>query len=264
MTDNRSSQNISQTLARGLKVLSAFTDVPVRSLSDICAATGLSRQIAQRLVNTLMVEGYLTRASGSRRYQLDLETIYLSTSARQASLPRVHALPLMIDIARNTGETVNLNLLDRRRWMALCVESVDGTEKTRYNMRLGLAGHLHAGASRKVILAYMTAEERSAAFEMHGRPRLTSATTTDEERLDEELEKIQGQGWAVTTGESQTGFVGCAAPLFTPGSKTILGSLSVIGSPARLDQPRQQAIVEQLLDAAAAVERALPNEPREG
>lgn len=251
------SANVSQTLARGLQVLSCFVDQTTLSLSEISAATGISRQVAQRLVNTLLAEGYLTRDPGSKRLQPSIETIHLSSSARNAMVPRLHALPHMIDIARATQETVNLSVLDRRHWLALCVESVDGADKARYNMRLGTSGHLHVGASRKVILAWMTEEERSLALAHHGLPMVGPNAVVDIPALESELARIRADGWAVTFGESQPGATGCSVPVFAGGSGPIHGSLSVIGAHQRMTEDKRTAVLAQLQDAQAAIHRSL-------
>lgn len=249
-------------MARGLDVLACFKAQPTLSLAEITARTALARPVAQRLVNTLVDAGYLMRAPSSRRYQVALECIYLSTSARRAMEPRIHALPLMIDIARDTGETVNLNLLDRRNWMALCVESVDGAEKARYNMNLGSPGHLHAGASRKVILAYLSDADRAAALARHGIPRVGPNTVRDEATLLDQLAEIREQGWAVTMAESQAGeVIGCAVPILMRTGDRVIGSLSVIGPASRLDADKQRHVVELLLQAAAAVPDSITADP---
>lgn len=239
--------NTAQTLARGLRVLSCFRDQSEMSVSEVAAAAGLGRQITQRLVNTLVEEGYLIRDERTSRYRLGLETIRLSRQALGGINLRTLAMPYMADLARTSGMTVNLNVLDEHNMTVLCVESVDGGDRIRYNMHPGSYGALHVGASRKIILAYLPQSEIDRVLD-----RVHSLNQDGRETLKKELAVFRSQGWAVTQGESQARAIGCAVPLFGPGGRPA-GSLSALGQVSQIGEAKVHAVIDDLVMVARQI-----------
>ena len=211
------------------------------SIAELAAATGIGRQITHRLVNTLVEAGYVVRDERSARYRLGLEAIYLAHQAVDNIALRTLAMPFMTDLARTSGMTINLNVFDRLNHTVLCVESVDGADKARYNMHAGSQGALHVGASRKVILACLTDDEVTRTLD-------AVATFTDEDRarVRKELATIREQGFAITRGESVARGVGCAVALFEPRSQTF-GSLSALGQVSQVTDAQIQSVTDDLV-----------------
>lgn len=251
--------NQSFTLAKGLAVLNCFIDESDLSMSEIVTKSALNKSVVQRLINTLLVAGYLRQDKRTRRYYLGLDLITLGASARRSMRLRQLALPFMSDIARETGAVINLNLLDRTRWLAVCVESIDGAERIRYSMNLGERGFLHAGATRKVIMAFLPEDERQKVVDLHGLPMLSPSTCTQAKELEKQLEVIRGQGWSVTYGESDASTPpasACAVPLLSESSYP-LGSLGAIGPAHRMSPENIENIKGMLLAAGSAIQTGI-------
>src|SRR3546814_1525495 len=106
------SKDYMQSLARGLAVIRTFrSDSRSLSVGEVATRTGLSRAAARRCLLTLVAEGYAftdgrTFSLGPK--VLELGYAYLSSM----DLPEL-ARPLMEDIARRTGFSCSISVLDR-------------------------------------------------------------------------------------------------------------------------------------------------------
>ena len=100
-----------QSLERGLAVIRAFdADHSKLTLSEVAAATGLSRAAARRFLHTLVHLGYMRSAGGRfelRPKILELGYAYLSS----LTLPEV-ALPHLEELVAEVHESSSVSELD--------------------------------------------------------------------------------------------------------------------------------------------------------
>src|SRR5579862_4318011 len=100
-----------QSLDRGLSVIRAFdADHPQLTLSEVAAATGLSRAAARRFLHTLVHLGYMRSSGGRfelRPKILELGYAYLSS----LTLPEV-AMPHLEELVEQVRESSSVSELD--------------------------------------------------------------------------------------------------------------------------------------------------------
>ena len=85
---------ISQSLERGLAILSAFTSTrPLLGVSELAREVGLSRSSAHRYIATLATLGYLEQDRATRRYRLGPRVLDLGFSAINSMELRQIAAP---------------------------------------------------------------------------------------------------------------------------------------------------------------------------
>ncbi|MBC5763992.1 IclR family transcriptional regulator [Ramlibacter sp. GTP1] len=107
-------RQFSMNLARGLEVLRAFTATePMLGNREIADRTGLPKPTVSRLTYTLTLLGYLTRDPGLQKYRLGSGVLSLGHPLLASMPVRQVARPLMEQLARRTGCTVNLGMRDR-------------------------------------------------------------------------------------------------------------------------------------------------------
>lgn len=112
-TGEERSAGFSQSLARGLAVLDAFTG-PRESLgiADIAREVGFTKSTTHRYVNTLSTLGYLHQDKESRKYRLGSRAVEIGFAALNSiELTRVAAGPLQ-RLADEAGFTVSMAVLD--------------------------------------------------------------------------------------------------------------------------------------------------------
>jgi DNA-binding IclR family transcriptional regulator len=115
--------------------------------------------------------------------------------------------------------------------------------------RLGRPSIGHATAVGKVLLAFTAAEPGIL-------DALTERTITDPERLSAELAAVREQGWAEAEGEREPDLNALAAPVLGRGGE-LAAILGLQGPAARFTAVRRAEVLPRLLEAAAALSRAL-------
>ena len=87
-----------------------------------------------------------------------------------------------------------------RSYYGVCLVRELGPSRLHYAIREGEELPLLAGAGGKVLLAYASKEFRDEVF-AQGLERVTPATIVKREQLQEELDTIRKQGYAISNGE---------------------------------------------------------------
>jgi DNA-binding IclR family transcriptional regulator len=208
----------SQTLARGINILSALRDAPEGlSVAELVRALGLPRSILTRLLTTLDEARYVER-TGSRSYRLGPELIALGKAVR-ADLRDVAATVLR-GLAEKLNATVVLVVRDGDHAVVISVVEPMNTD-LRLSFRLGSRHLLHQGAEGMAILA--------------GNLPLPGERT--------EVTEARRSGYAVSAGEILAGTWGLAVPVaLVPGAATM--SVGVICAQA-LDEAETAALVAE-------------------
>src|SRR3954470_15428960 len=118
-------------LQNGIAVLRAFTvDEPVQGVSEIAAKVGLHKSTVSRILATLELEGLVERDPTTRRFRLGLGVIGLAGPLLADLDVRRIAYPVLLDLARRTGETAALMLWDGGE--SVCVEQVPSSHQVKH------------------------------------------------------------------------------------------------------------------------------------
>jgi DNA-binding IclR family transcriptional regulator len=113
----------------------------------------------------------------------------------------------------------------------------------------------HATATGKVLLAHMDGEVIGGVLRQP-LVRLTSATVGDMGLLHAQLEQIRQQGYAITAGELEPGFVAVAAPVYDR-ERRAAAAISIGGSSLRLTPEHLPQIAALVQMAARQISRQL-------
>lgn len=231
------------TLERGLDVLLTFIAQPVSSVPEVAARTGMSKSATYRIVRSLKDRGFLSN-TGSGNYRPGPRVLQLAEAARQAVIDV--ARPKMRELSQLTGETVLLTTLAGDQ--ALAVAQVSAPQPIRLTFETGVARPLHAGASAKVLFAFLDGRQRERILARGGFDRRTENTVTDPQLLSQQLDQIRGQGWAMSTEEYETHVRAIAAPVFD--AEGGVWGLSVVGPVFRLTDDLVGRTIAVVLAAA--------------
>ena len=175
--DLTADRQFSMNLARGMEVLRAFTATdPMLGNREISDRTGLPKPTVSRLTYTLTLLGYLTRDVGLQKYRLGTGVLSLGHPLLASMHVRQAARPLMEQLARKTGCTVNLGMRDRSNVVYIETVRTDtgnvflpdiGSTRPLLAAAIGRALILAcAPAERKAILNHLKVQDR-ALFEQH-------------------------------------------------------------------------------------------------
>jgi len=211
-----SSPAFSQSLERGLTILSSFTENnPVLGVADLARAVGLNKSTTHRYVATLAKLGYVQQDPQTKRYSLGPRVVDLGFAAiNSMEITRVAASYLQA-LSDETGYTVSMSVLDGPD-----IVYVDRRRSGRASsFAMGL--HLHVGSRLpayctsmgKVLLAFCEPAELRTLLDRTDLARRGPKTITAREQLMAALARVRHSGIAVNDEELAAGLRSVAAPV---------------------------------------------------
>jgi IclR family pca regulon transcriptional regulator len=208
---------LSQSLERGLAILSAFTSTrSLLGVSELAREVGLSRSSAHRYIATLSTLGYLEQDRATRRYRLGPRVLDLGFSAINSMELRQLAAADLQDLSDATGHTVNMAILDGIDILYLerCRSSSHGQRDIDLDLHVGSRLPAYCTSMGKVLLAALPPEELDARLEAMELAKRGPNTITARTRLRDELTRVRERGLAVNNEELAYGLRSIAVPVF--------------------------------------------------
>lgn len=242
-------------LARYLSILDALAHAqrPLR-IEEIASRAGFPVSTTYRLVRGL-VDARLMQPQGGGAYWLGVKLLEYGGAVAVHISARDVALPVMRRISEQTGETVHLTIADGAE--GVYVEKVESTVyQLRWHTEIGRRVPLYAGASMKILLAFMDPERREDILEHAELHRVAPHTVIDRALLREELEEIRRRGWAMSREEINEGAAGISAPVFDSRGELVAG-LTVSGASSRFSDDRIGELSDLIRAGAAEVSAGL-------
>jgi len=249
------SLNAVQSIERALDLLECLA----RSsgwvgISELSYATGQPVGTIHRLLKTLTAREYVVRDSRTRRYALGPTFRRLAGTGLQTPDWTAIATPFLQELVEISGETANLAVLERNR--AVYEAQAQPTRMVRMFTVLGNRMPLHCTGCGKVLLAYQPDSVVASIVAEEGLPRYTERTITDPGQLQQELEMIRHQGYAIDNGEQEEGVRCIAVPVY--GSKgKVVAALSISGPSSRVDSRHIPTLLPHIKRISAAISSAL-------
>jgi IclR family transcriptional regulator, pca regulon regulatory protein len=206
----------SQSLARGLAILSAFrSGRPLLGISELAREVGLTRSTVHRYVATLASLGYLEQDAATRKYRLGPRVLDLGFSAINSMELREISAPHLQQLSDETGHTVNMAILDGTE--IVYVERVRsaraGQSEIDLNLHVGSRLPAYCTSMGKVLLAYLASDARAAALDGIDFVSRGPNTVTERDALVAELDRVRAAGLAVNNEELAYGLRSVAVPV---------------------------------------------------
>lgn len=239
------------TLAeRTLAVLDHVTQAAVPpGLMDIANALNLPKATASRLCANLEAQHWLVRHE-DRSFSPGPRLMRLALSALQSDLRQALRHQVLADLVKLLDETCNFTVLDGTQVRYL--DRVETHWPLRMQLEVGSRVPLHATASGKLFLAYMTPTRRAAVLQHLTLNACTPHTITQLPQLERECAQIQAQGFSCDREEFMLGMIAVAVPVLDA-EGTCRAGLAVHAPAARMSLAQAQAALPQLRDTAVAL-----------
>jgi IclR family transcriptional regulator, acetate operon repressor len=238
-----------QSVERALAILRAFeTASGDLGVTEIASRAGLSVSTAHRLTRALCAGGLLRQDPRTERYQLGPSLVVLGHRAGE-SLGYGRALPVLEELARTTGESVNLGI--RSGNDVLVVLDVASDQPLRFEQAPGTRVPIHTSAMGKCLLAFSGDPARQVK-ELRRLERLTDRTITTHDALMDELERTRQRGWALNDEERHPGVRAVAAPVVAADG-SVVAAVAVQGPVVRLAEPQVPELAARLVEATARI-----------
>jgi IclR family KDG regulon transcriptional repressor len=238
-----------------VKILDCFSpERPAWSLAELSAYLGLPKSTLHRFLVSLESHGILRRDAGDKQWRLGYRLSIWGGLAAQSTGLRHLARPIMRDLVAATGETAILTVY--RDHEVICIEKVETSHSVRMTLDVGTRRPPHAGASSKVLMAYLPDEEIQAVIEDRGLPHLCRNTITGPDELKAELIRIRELGYAESCEETDPGAWGVATPIRDQ-SGSVVAAIGIAGPSSRFTDELRQRYVTLCRQAARRISALL-------
>jgi len=223
-------------------------------MTEISKKLDLYPSTTHRILDTLKHWGYIEQDPHTQKYQLGLKALELGMAKlHQMDLVR-EATPYLKELVKQCNETVHLGVLEGGEVLYLAKE--ESSQTIRMISYVGKRAPLHCTALGKVLLAYLSAEERKKILGEKVLPRLTENTITDKMELEKELGKVREQGFALDREENEKDVRCVAAPIRNYLGE-VIAALSISSPIFRIDKNAQNNLKEALLETSKKISKRL-------
>jgi IclR family pca regulon transcriptional regulator len=240
-----------QSLERGLAVIRAFDAAhPELTLSEVAAATGVTRAAARRFLLTLAELGYVR--SDGRFFSLTARVLELGYAYLSSlSLPEVAESHLEALVAE-VNESSSVSVLDGGD--VVYVARVPVSRIMTVSISVGTRFPAYATSMGRVLLAGLPDDELDDYLAAVRLNRLTPRTVSTVAALRGELARVRGQGWALVNQELEEGLRALAAPIRDRTGR-VVAAVNVSAHASRTSlQAIRRDLLPPLLKTAARIE----------
>lgn len=222
-------------------------------MRELAKKLDMSHSIVYRVLATFEEHGFLLQNPETQKYELGIRFWEYGQIVKSNLNISELFLPSMEKLASETGESIFLTWLDGLQ--GICLEIAESSRNVKFAVSVGSRTPLYAGASNKVIMAYLPPEKQEEII-AQGLKNYTFQTIINPEELKRNLEEILQSGWCFSVGEYSDDVIGLAVPLFT-GKGQIIASLTVAAPEYRFSESRVEGVKAQLFKTAREMQNHL-------
>jgi DNA-binding IclR family transcriptional regulator len=220
--------------------------LPLKALAE---QTGINKSTAYRFLSHLEGQGYLFRDS-SGNYMVGPRLTRLGTgSSSQATLSKI-SRPVLENLHKSTGETINLAILDGQD--VLYIDILETFHTFRLVSEVGMRRPFYATSLGKAIVAHLSEEEQEELYTHIEFAPATSRTVNSILRLKKQLRLIRKQSFSLDDEEAVAGVRCLGAAIFGEGAKVVAG-ISISGPVVRITSAKIAVFSHEIRRAAREI-----------
>jgi IclR family acetate operon transcriptional repressor len=224
-----------QSLDRAISLLEIVAAEDGIGLSEIARRADLPNSTVHRLLATLQRRQLVDQDPTNGLWTIAVGLFGIGSAyLRIRKLPEI-SRPFLRDLLQETGETVNLSMLDRRE--LVCVAQAESHAPVRAFFRLGRRLPIHASAAGKAILSASDPNIQRDLISALDLERFTPNTRVSRRALQADLLEAQARGWAIDDEEHTIG-MRCVAAAISDEANDPIGAISVSAPSVRMPQDR--------------------------
>lgn len=225
--------------------------------TEISEGLGYGVSATYHLLNTLKESNFITQNERTKKYQLSLKLWQLGMKAFSQNNLGTALRQFLTKLKKETGETSNLTVLDRKSIVYIAQEESD--KLIKMFTKTGATAPLHCTASGKIFLAYMDDVKREEILKDYIMTRFTKNTITTKKQLLLELKEIKDKGYGFDIEERDEDVSCIAAPIFGTNGE-VLACISISGPHTRFTKEKKDRWIEIILQVSKDASGFLNNE----
>ncbi len=221
----KNKQYYSKTLEKGLIILDLFDrDHQHRGLSEISRLTGINKTSTYRLVNTLVLMGYLRKNVNNKSLRLGPRAFVLGHHFFHGFDILQSVKPIIDKTFFERKISIDSALLHGHTLISLYRREMPNLIYFRLPV---IMDELYARAMGKAILAKFDQAELHEILEKIQIKKLTPNTLVDKEKILKDIELTRVRGYSINNEEYVEGLICLGAPLMNFREKSIVGAVSL-------------------------------------
>ena len=234
---------------KAFRVLSAFEgEEPQLTLTQIAAKLDIDKSTAQRFVHTLEALGYLEKNAVTKTLQLsvkvlDFAHVYLATS------PFIRtAMPYLMHLNQQTGETVNLTVLDGTD--VVFISRLVGNHLLSTGVGIGTRVPAYCSAAGVAIVSAMDDAGARRVLKASDLKAYTPETVHRLSEIEKRIAQTRARGYALGIAEYFSNDISLGVAVLDRSGQPV-GAMSLAVSRGRLSAEKAEVDYAALLVAAA-------------
>lgn len=214
-----------EAVGKLVSIVNCFVDESSSwGVRELAAHLAMSKSTVHRMLSSLTLVDWLQYDERVKRYTVGFE-LYRMAMVLSQNTPLVHvARPYLDKISKATGESVILCYYRATDRKVVFLDLVESIHPLRYEVKLGVPRLLHAGATGRSIMAFLSPEIQREMIET-GLEQITDRTLVQPELLEAKLAETRSLRYAVSSGERIPGAISVAAPFWD--ATGLIGSIAL-------------------------------------
>ena len=242
-----------QSLTRGLTLLEFIAEAHGSvALTELAQQAGLPNSTPHRLLTTMQQQGFVRQVGDLGHWTIGAHAFIVGSSFLQSRnlLAIVH--PILRKLMEESGETVNLAVLDHNDHQAIIIDQVQCTQLMRMSAPIGGKLPMHASGAGKAFLSQLSDEQVSNLLHRNGLHAYTHATLVSPVHLKEDLAQSRKRGYSFDDEEHALG-LRCIASCIYDEHREPFAAISISGPISRMTDDRVTELGAMVIRAAKEV-----------
>lgn len=258
-----------QSIERAFSIIEMLKLHRELSISELGSLLSLDRSTVHRLLATLRHLGYANQDKTTLKYSNSLKFFDIGNSVLRSLGLTEAARPFMKELARETGEGVNLAVLES--YCVIYIDKIESQATFQINLPLGNYMPAYCTGLGKMLLSGLPEEEIRRVFQdcdepgVRGRTfdhlkirRYTANTPPNVDALCAMLARIREQGYSMDDEEYIEGLFCVAVPVRNHSGSVVAAMSVALPRIVGVDiQEKRQEILKKLLVASQKVSSVL-------
>lgn len=243
-------------LIKAAKILDCLAettgDITLKQVADL---SGLTTSTALKILDTLILIGYVTRNEKSKTYYLGPSIVKYSQVYSSNSMLKNIAEPSLEKLQLEVDETIHLGMSNNNE--LIYIDKLEPKEKSIYmSSKVGARKPLYSTGMGKVFLSAYNDEELDHYFKTVPLQAYTENTITNKFLMKKELQKIKETNIAYDDEEMEEDCYCIAMPIMTKQGR-IEGAFSVSMPKFRVNEEFRNYVIDKMLEAKNTIEKNL-------
>lgn len=220
------------------------------TLQGLVEETGTPKPTLHRMLHQLESSGLLIRENNGRHYGTGVRLRRMAENLLINDMHHGARHAVLRNLVAELGESCNVTAVSGSEVVYL--DRIETSEPLRITLQPGSRVPVHCSASGKMILSQLSPAQRRRLIAAAPLERYTNKTVTDPELIEEELQRVRRDCYAIDDEEFLPGMV-CVAVL-VPTANTVSNLCVAVQAPImRLTPEKGLKLLPALQRAAAAI-----------